>query len=362
LYTVGFNVIIMEPVKAGVKSAVYPIVANYGLNINWDKYMLSGDDYDVLQELDDWDDDDDDDDEVPPSFVGGSGSGVAALMMMKNSNKKASMKQTVPSPTSAFTPIKTNVGGQGPGVGDSNSEMKSDEVSPSSNASVSPSPSSSASTRSKLNKQKKRRRTSNVRRSSARSSFDSIDTIDMDDPDPMWECACGHTCRESIRQVHLGDCRLFKRSWKAAFHALTRSLFNQRQLGMTTVGTVVGETPPPPTLEQRIALLEKAVAFYDAKKAAVSDDCNEKSAEDKMTSSIRIDRWWNRGMLLAALIESGGDVKKAGKKLCSGSSGKKKGNLKAAISYRAEMNFVAQKVGLETLLAEHNRQRQLAEM
>jgi hypothetical protein len=76
----------------------------------------------------------------------------------------------------------------------------------------------------------------------------------------------------------------------------------------------------------------------------------------------RLDRWWTRGMLLAALVECGGDVKRAGMKLCIGSTGKKKGSEAAALAYRAEMQFVAVKVGLETMLAEHNAERELAEL
>jgi hypothetical protein len=56
LYSVAFNVIIMEPFKAGIKAAVYPMVANWALKINWEMYLLSGNDDDILKELDDLDD------------------------------------------------------------------------------------------------------------------------------------------------------------------------------------------------------------------------------------------------------------------------------------------------------------------
>jgi hypothetical protein len=59
LYTLAFNVFIMEPVKAGVKAAVYPVLVNWALNVNWEKYLLSADDDEILQEIDDWDEDED---------------------------------------------------------------------------------------------------------------------------------------------------------------------------------------------------------------------------------------------------------------------------------------------------------------
>jgi hypothetical protein len=48
-------------------------------------------------------------------------------------------------------------------------------------------------------------------------------------------------------------------------------------------------------------------------------------------------------MLLAALVESGGDAKKAGMKLI----GKGKYGKQAALIYRAEMKFVAETVSFE---------------
>lgn len=59
-------------------------------------------------------------------------------------------------------------------------------------------------------------------------------------------------------------------------------------------------------------------------------------------------------MLLAALVESGGDHRKAAAKLAQADE-------LAAVAYRAEMSFVAEAVGLEALLADHNAQRRAAE-
>jgi len=68
-------------------------------------------------------------------------------------------------------------------------------------------------------------------------------------------------------------------------------------------------------------------------------------------------------MLLASLVESGGDRRKATAKLCRGGAKRSAGeNREAARTYRAEMAFVAEHVKLEALLAEHNAQRQLAEL
>jgi hypothetical protein len=50
-------------------------------------------------------------------------------------------------------------------------------------------------------------------------------------------------------------------------------------------------------------------------------------------------------MLLAALVECGGDAKKAGVKLCQGNPGKRNKQSKlAARIYRREMDFVSQVV------------------
>jgi hypothetical protein len=65
LYTVAFNVFVMEPVKAGVKAAVYPMFVNWALKVNWEKYLLSGDDDEILQEVAALDLDGDIDDGLP---------------------------------------------------------------------------------------------------------------------------------------------------------------------------------------------------------------------------------------------------------------------------------------------------------
>jgi hypothetical protein len=98
----------------------------------------------------------------------------------------------------------------------------------------------------------------------------------MEDPNPVWECACGTKTRESSRHEHLGECRLFIRSWRAAFHALARSLYEQRRLSSAatdgaTAGAEEKNAPSktisklPPTLDQRLTLLEKAVTYHSAK-------------------------------------------------------------------------------------------------
>ncbi len=59
-------------------------------------------------------------------------------------------------------------------------------------------------------------------------------------------------------------------------------------------------------------------------------------------------------MVLAALVECGGDHRKAAAKLVQADE-------LAAVAYRVEMGFVAEAVGLEALLADHNAQRRAAE-
>jgi len=216
--------------------------------------------------------------------------------------------------------------------------------------------------------------------SSSRSRAGAL--VPLADPDPPWSCACGFSCKESGRRAHLGSCRLFGRSWRAAFHALAQGVHQQKKAvqqaqAMSSGGeggtkSAVSNQPMPLSIEQRIVALDKKVAHFVAKRSAAAvaaadnNNAND-SANPSSPSARRTLRWWDRGLLLAALVESGGDVRRAAAKLCQGSgsaSGGDKGNgsVLAAEAYRAEMRFVAESVEIVKMLAEHNELLQLTEM
>mmetsp|Transcript_78133 Transcript_78133/g.156387 ORF Transcript_78133/g.156387 Transcript_78133/m.156387 type:complete len:263 (+) Transcript_78133:44-832(+) len=201
--------------------------------------------------------------------------------------------------------------------------------------------------------------------------------------DPPWECACGVKTFESGRLDHLGECKLFKRSWNSALAVLTRShykQFNAQQLesladSEALGGDVGGGTvrKSPLTIERRLAALERAIEFHHDKELASADQAAPASAaasisEVKTTeeglaamTNASLDhaatvRWWTRGMLLASFVECGGDWRKAAAKLCgSGSKRNASDNKATAEMYRTEMAFVAKHVGLEALLEKHNQ-------
>jgi hypothetical protein len=143
----------------------------------------------------------------------------------------------------------------------------------------------------------------------------------------------------------LTNCRLFIRSWRAAFRALTRSLLSQEQKLLSDAD--YDPRKQPPSLNRRLDVLERALSQHLAKQLGIVDTTSDASAAT--TSLIVVQgrrdevisgRWWNKGMLLAALVESGGDAKQAGLKLI----GKGKYGKEAALIYREEMNFVAHTV------------------
>jgi hypothetical protein len=90
----------------------------------------------------------------------------------------------------------------------------------------------------------------------------------------MWECACGSTCKECVRHDHLSKCRMFIRSWRAAFHALARSLYSQRQLVDDSGGTT--HHSQAHTLEKRVELLEKAIVHHQAKQVILRVSIEQK--------------------------------------------------------------------------------------
>ena len=81
-YTVAFNVFIMQPLKAGAKATVYPILANVAVKVDWDRILLAG----AAPSGDesgggggDDDDDNDDDDDGPNGNTTGLGSAVGGM-------------------------------------------------------------------------------------------------------------------------------------------------------------------------------------------------------------------------------------------------------------------------------------------
>jgi hypothetical protein len=161
----------------------------------------------------------------------------------------------------------------------------------------------------------------------------------------MWECACGVSCRESQRQFHLSECRMFIRSWRAAFRGVVDALQSQRQLVELKRGRPFNNNDY--TLERRYEMLEKAIRLHASKTATI--------VIENGIPKQQVDEWWNKGMLLAALVESKGDSKRAGMKLI----GSGKYDLKGSKLYRQEMMFVAKTIGIENLFAEHNEERLL---
>ncbi len=78
------------------------------------------------------------------------------------------------------------------------------------------------------------------------------------------------------------------------------------------------------------------------------------------TASLHGAKFWDRGMLVAALVECGGDPRRAAAQLRpppppppgGGLAGAQGGAGAGAEAYRAEMRFVAASTGLESLFAE----------
>jgi hypothetical protein len=209
----------------------------------------------------------------------------------------------------------------------------------------------------------------------------ALEPLALADPDPPWSCACGVSCKESARRAHLGSCRLFGRSWKAAFHALAQGVQQQKQAFQQASREGIPGLQAPLSIDQRLAALEKKVAHFAAKQdaasplpapasnasAAAGSGSGALAASPGAFAAKRAARWWGRGVLLAALVESGGDVQRAAAKLCQGSGSASGGNrgggsVLAAEAYRAEMMFVAEAVKLVKLLADHNELLQLTEL
>jgi hypothetical protein len=482
LYTLMFNVFIMEPLKVGTKQALYPVFVNTWLAVKWDKYLLAADKAREFEE--DLSDDDDIDIFAIPSGFGGGGDddeeasslyaqqqkaaanarknkakkgkaanktqlllrnansdvesgSMAAQLEMKQDDDARETKRDVSSDEEAKQerraedqemgtmvqawPNQTASGAAAGPEGEVGVEstpvrrVSATSVSPAASGASSPADSTLTNSKRKKKKGKKSKKgrddsrspsrtRSQKRRQSGESASSEATGGGSDggggaakpavvvDPNPMWACACGHSCRELSRRDHLGDCKLFQRSWRAAFHVLTKNLFEQRQAqqqklleegdgGGGGAAGASGGSKALLTVEQRLAALERAVAHFHAKaQAADTFDSGSSSSTGgaaeaafseeeaqlaRLSPSARAakTRWWTRGMLLASLVESGGDGRKAAAKLCRGASRKSAGENKAAAEmYRFEMKFVADKVGLEALLAEHNAQRQLAEL
>ena len=172
------------------------------------------------------------------------------------------------------------------------------------------------------------------------------------DTNPRWNCACGYGCLESSRRDHLKVCDAFKRAWRDSLETLLRIMSEHRELLKSSEeeddirdnSDRSGDScrlDEPLTLEERLAKLGEYVAHSEDSSVAAS--CGTASSSFRMLRS--------RGMLLASLVESGGNWKKAAAKLCQKDS---KLKLEAiSIAFRSEMEFVAEHVQLEALLVEN---------
>ena len=431
LYTMLFNMLILQPLNAGVKAAVYPVITNAILRVPWDKFLTAG----GVDGNDDLSDDNDEDDDEDGEGGGGVLGDVADEFLLGPPEERAKMAKPGMSrlldrlaPLKAATAAESaNSGPEDSGAApgspprDASSRSPPRSVSPEgfrdlfatsgggggageSKAMESPmstgivTADGSVTQQSPGKKKKKKKKSKQSQRgedggsgsgensdrsrsqSSSRSRAGAL--VPLADPDPPWSCACGFSCKESGRRAHLGSCRLFGRSWRAAFHALAQGVQQQKKAvqqaqAMSSGGeggtkSAVSNQPMPLSIEQRIVALDKKVAHFVAKRSAAAvaaadnNNAND-SANPSSPSARRTLRWWDRGLLLAALVESGGDVRRAAAKLCQGSgsaSGGDKGNgsVLAAEAYRAEMRFVAESVEIVKMLAEHNELLQLTEM
>lgn len=142
--------------------------------------------------------------------------------------------------------------------------------------------------------------------------------------DPAWRCACGAEATESQRRTHLRDCALFKRSWFVATKAVLKSIDASRAPGPGRVGDQV--LRPPPTFDERVEAIIRKLRYRAAK-------ANQQHNPP----------WWSRGAIVASLIESGGDYRKAAAKLLQE-------NETTALAYRSEMTFVAEAVDIEIVV------------
>ena len=183
---------------------------------------------------------------------------------------------------------------------------------------------------------------------------------------PRWTCACGFTCKESSRRSHMGFCS--GRNWESEFHALVHRI--QQERGAMQEAIASGECDPnarlPLSIEQRLAALQKKVAHFAVKRSAAAATSSRaggrhpgEGAASRATERTAA-KWWDRGMLLAALVESNGDVRRAAARLCQGCSTSSNGGDKGgehvlvAEDYRAEMRFVAESSEMAEMLAVHN--------
>ena len=438
LYTMLFNMLILQPLNAGVKAAVYPVIANAILRVPWDKYLTAGG-IDGNDDLSDDEDDEDDDEygegggvlgDVADEFLLGPPEERAKMVkpgMSRLLDRLAPLKDAAAAGVDSAAPVDSDAPGgpldrnssrsparsaspegfqdlfatSGGGAGESKA-MESPTSTGAMVVTADGSVTQLGKTKKKKKENSKRRGESsgsgsggNSDRSRSQSASRSHGRggggggqgalVPLVDPDPPWSCACGFRCTESGRCTHLRACRLFGRSWRAAFHALAQGVQQQKKAVQQAQATGGGEgggggrvprrQPMPLSIEQRLVALDKKVAHFVAKRsaaaaAAASDESNNTtitSVNPSSPSAKRAVRWWDRGLLLAALVESGGDVRRAAAKLCQGSgsaSGGDKGNgsLLAAEAYRAEMRFVAESVELVKMLAEHNELLQLTEM
>jgi hypothetical protein len=272
IYTIGFNVVVMEPAKMGAKATFGPIIANVLVPVKWDRFLLAGGEDD-----DDNNSDDDSDTEElwgpdststpfglspPPPAVPGKGRSPVGSGMPTSPAKAASPFAVAQTPVTALA----SPGGLAAMVSPSRSISGGSLASMASDGAVSAgggstkkkkkkkkhhkhkqhgSTSGSVSGDDRSSRSRSRSRSRGFERSQERHGDSSgdlkVDDLDDDsaapfaDPDPLWACACGVSCRESARRAHLGECRLFLRSWKAAFHALTRSLCELRAPGLASV-------------------------------------------------------------------------------------------------------------------------------
>ncbi len=195
-----------------------------------------------------------------------------------------------------------------------------------------------------------------------------------------WECACGFVGAEGDRRAHLRSCGAFKASWRSAVESTAAMVLesSRRKLreeeereegreqesehegghqGDDKYGGEVTEDGGTPgkfqALQESVEELERILLL-----AAVSEEANDEATEEASTIGTlktATPPFWTRGMLLAALVESGGQVSAAAAKLLpprKTSKRRKKKRKKglSAETYRSEMAFAAEATGIEASL------------
>jgi hypothetical protein len=82
------------------------------------------------------------------------------------------------------------------------------------------------------------------------------------------------------------------------------------------------------SLSSQFKLKSASSSNRDAVEMARRKSTNESSSSGSGGGGESVGKWWDKGLLIAALVDSGGDARKAGRRLCVGNKEKKVDNKK----------------------------------